>query len=179
MKSFRSFILRGNVVDLVVGIVIGAAFTAVVNGFVSAFLTPIVGLATGATSDMSRKTFTVGATKFSYGAFVNATISFLLLASALYFLVVLPINKLHERLAPHQDVQAPKRDCPECLSPAPSPAPGDPPRGQVSAGLRTHQRRPDTLLGDMGYDHDKHPRHQAGDPAHCRCGEGDACPLSP
>ncbi|MDX3114525.1 MscL family protein [Streptomyces scabiei] len=80
--GFRSFILCGNVVDLAVGIVIGAAFTATVNGFVSAFLTPLVGLATGATGDMSRKTFTVGAIEFPYGAFVNATISFLLLASA-------------------------------------------------------------------------------------------------
>ncbi|MEU6366530.1 large conductance mechanosensitive channel protein MscL [Streptomyces sp. NPDC046931] len=122
MKGFRSFILRGNVVDLAVGIVIGAAFTAVVNGFVGAFLTPLVGLATGATGDMSRKTFTVGAIKFPYGAFVNAAISFLLIAGALYFLVVLPINKLHERLAPHHDVQAPKRDCPECLSPVPAQA---------------------------------------------------------
>ncbi|MEU3843783.1 MscL family protein [Streptomyces sp. NPDC028635] len=104
------------------GIVIGAAFTAVVNGFVSAFLTPLVGLATGATGDMSRKTFTVGATKFPYGAFINAAISFLLLASALYFLVVLPINKLQERVAPHHDVQAPKRGCPECLSPVPAQA---------------------------------------------------------
>ncbi|MER7484272.1 large conductance mechanosensitive channel protein MscL [Streptomyces sp. NPDC126510] len=122
MKGFRNFILRGNVVDLAVGIVIGAAFTAVVNGFVSAFLTPLVGLATGATGDMSHKTFTLGATEFPYGAFINAAISFLLLASALYFLVVLPINKLHERLAPHHDVQAPKRDCPECLSPVPAQA---------------------------------------------------------
>ncbi|MER7983880.1 large conductance mechanosensitive channel protein MscL [Streptomyces sp. NPDC095817] len=119
MKGFRSFILRGNVVDLAVGIVIGAAFTAVVNGFVSAFLTPLVGVATGATGDMSHKAFTAGATKFPYGAFINAAISFLLLASALYFLVVLPINKLHDRFAPKNDVQAPKRDCPECLSPVP------------------------------------------------------------
>ncbi|MFF9476594.1 large conductance mechanosensitive channel protein MscL [Streptomyces roseolus] len=122
MKGFRSFILRGNVVDLAVGIVIGAAFTAVVNGFVGAFLTPLVGLATGVTGDMSRKSFSVGATEFPYGTFVNAAISFVLLASALYFLVVLPINKLHERLAPHHDVQAPKRDCPECLSPVPAQA---------------------------------------------------------
>ncbi|MFJ3538847.1 large conductance mechanosensitive channel protein MscL [Streptomyces sp. NPDC090109] len=118
MKEFRSFILRGNVVGLAVGIVIGAAFTAVVNGFVSAFLTPLVGLAAGATGDTNRKTFTVGATQFPYGAFINAVISFVLLASALYFLVVLPINKLHERLAPHQDVQAPKRGCPERLAPS-------------------------------------------------------------
>ncbi|MET9572430.1 MscL family protein [Streptomyces virginiae] len=59
---------------------------------------------------MSHKAFTVGATQFPYGALINVAISFLLLATALYFLVVLPINKLHERLAPHQDVQAPKRD---------------------------------------------------------------------
>ncbi|MER6349791.1 large conductance mechanosensitive channel protein MscL [Streptomyces sp. NPDC001595] len=122
MRGFRSFILRGNVVDLAVGIVIGAAFTAVVNGFVRAFLTPLVGLASGVTGDFGRKTFTVGKTEFPYGAFVNATISFLLVAAALYFLVVLPVNKLHERFAPKHDVQAPKRECPECLSPIPTEA---------------------------------------------------------
>ncbi|MBK3632755.1 large conductance mechanosensitive channel protein MscL [Streptomyces asoensis] len=120
LGGFRSFILRGNVVDLAVGIVIGAAFTAVVNGFVKAFLTPVVGFATGATGDYSRRTFTVGGTVFPYGSFVNSVISFLLIACVLYFLVVLPINKLHERFAPHQDVQADKRDCPECLSPVPA-----------------------------------------------------------
>ncbi|MEU9984058.1 large conductance mechanosensitive channel protein MscL [Streptomyces sp. NPDC050856] len=120
LEGFRSFILRGNVVDLAVGIVIGAAFTAVVNGFVKAFLTPFVGLAAGATGDFSRKTFTIGRTIFPYGGFINATISFLLIASALYFLVVLPVNKLHERFAPHHDVQADKRDCPACLNPVPA-----------------------------------------------------------
>ncbi|MFJ3223365.1 large conductance mechanosensitive channel protein MscL [Streptomyces sp. NPDC086783] len=122
MKGFRGFILRGNVVDLAVGIVIGAAFTAVVNGFVRAFLTPLVGLASGATGDLSRKTFTAGGTDFPYGAFINASISFLLVATALYFLVVLPVNKLHQRIAPSHDVQAPKRECPECLSPVPTEA---------------------------------------------------------
>jgi large conductance mechanosensitive channel len=122
VKGFRSFILRGNVVDLAVGIVIGAAFTAVVNGFVRAFLTPLVGLASGITGDLSRKTFTAGRTEFPYGAFVNATISFILVAASLYFLVVLPVNKLHERFAPNHDVQAPKRECPECLSPVPTQA---------------------------------------------------------
>jgi large conductance mechanosensitive channel len=119
VRGFRSFILRGNVVDLAVGIVIGAAFTAVVNGFVRAFLTPLVGLASGVTGDLSRKTFTAGGVDFPYGAFINAAISFFLVAAALYFLVVLPVNKLHERFAPNHDVQAPKRECPECLSPVP------------------------------------------------------------
>ncbi|MCY0924065.1 MscL family protein [Streptomyces sp. H27-G5] len=68
---------------------------------------------------MSRKAFTIGTTEFPYGAFINPVISFLLLATALYFLLVLPINK---RLAPHQDVQAPRRDCPECPTPAPAQA---------------------------------------------------------
>ncbi|MDO0924314.1 large conductance mechanosensitive channel protein MscL [Streptomyces sp. TG1A-8] len=119
LKGFRSFVLRGNVVDLAVGIVIGAAFTAVVNGFVRAFLTPVVGLAAGMTGEFNRKTFTVGRTVFPYGAFVDAVVSFLLVSCALYFLVVLPVNKLHERFAPHQDVQADKRDCPACLNPVP------------------------------------------------------------
>ncbi|GHB31763.1 large-conductance mechanosensitive channel [Streptomyces chryseus] len=122
LQGFRSFVLRGNVVDLAVGIVVGAAFTTVVNGFVKAFLTPLVGLATGATGDFSRKTFTIGQTVFPYGNFINAMISFLLIACALYFLVVLPVNKLHERFAPHHDVQADKRDCPACLNPVPAQA---------------------------------------------------------
>ncbi|MEU7552821.1 large conductance mechanosensitive channel protein MscL [Streptomyces sp. NPDC044571] len=120
LSGFRSFILRGNVVDLAVGIVIGAAFTAVVNGFVKAFLTPLVGLAAGAAGDFTDRTFTLGKTVFPYGSFINAAISFALVASALYFLVVAPMNKLHERFAPHQDVQADKRDCPACLSPVPA-----------------------------------------------------------
>ncbi|GAA2941851.1 large conductance mechanosensitive channel protein MscL [Streptomyces enissocaesilis] len=120
LQGFRSFILRGNVVDLAVGIVVGAAFTTVVNGFVKAFLTPVVGLATGAAGDFSRKTFTIGHTIFPYGNFINAMISFLLIACVLYFLVVLPVNKVHERFAPHHDVQADKRDCPACLNPVPA-----------------------------------------------------------
>ena len=72
MKGFRSFLLRGNVVDLAVGIVIGAAFTAVVNGFVTAFLTPIVGLITNSTGDYSKKSYTVSGVAFPYGALVSA-----------------------------------------------------------------------------------------------------------
>lgn len=119
LKGFRGFILRGNVVDLAVGIVIGAAFTAVVNGFVKAFLTPLVGLAAGVRGNFTARTFKVAGTDFPYGGFIDAAISFTLVAAALYFLVVLPVNKLHERFAPHQDVQADKKDCPACLSPIP------------------------------------------------------------
>ncbi|MFJ8586540.1 MscL family protein [Streptomyces sp. NPDC093595] len=112
------FIPHGNAVDLAVGIVIGAAFTAVVNGFVRAFPTPLVGLASGITGVLGRKTFTAGRTEFPYGAFVNATISFVLVAAALYFLVLLPVNKLHERCAPPVPTQA--RRCAACTSPLPT-----------------------------------------------------------
>ncbi|MFJ8045993.1 large conductance mechanosensitive channel protein MscL [Kitasatospora sp. NPDC096147] len=122
MRGFRDFVLRGNVVDLAVGIVIGAAFSAVVTALVRAFLTPLVGLATGVAGDFSRRTVTVHHVEFPYGAFVDAALTLVLTALVLYFLVVLPFNRLHERFAPHHDVQAPKRDCPECLSAVPAPA---------------------------------------------------------
>ncbi|MFJ6212145.1 large conductance mechanosensitive channel protein MscL [Streptomyces sp. NPDC092296] len=122
MKGFRSFLLRGNVVDLAVGIVIGAAFTAVVNGFVTAFLTPLMGLATGTVGDYSKKTFSVAGTTFPFGAFLNAAISFLLISAVIYFLVVLPVSKLHARFLPQKDLAEPKVDCPECLSSIPAAA---------------------------------------------------------
>ncbi|QKW17872.1 large conductance mechanosensitive channel protein MscL [Kitasatospora sp. NA04385] len=120
MKGFRGFVLRGNVVDLAVGVVIGAAFSGVVTALVRAFLTPLVGLATGAVGDFSRRTVSIHHVEFPYGGFIDAVITLLLTALVLYFVVVLPFNKLHERFAPHQDVQAPKRDCPECLSAIPA-----------------------------------------------------------
>lgn len=120
MKGFRTFILRGNVVDLAVGVVIGVAFSAVVTGFVTAFLTPLIGVLTGATGDMSKKHFQVGSVVFPYGVFLNALISFLLLALVIYFVVVLPLNRLMERFNPHQDTAAPMKDCPECLSSIPA-----------------------------------------------------------
>jgi large conductance mechanosensitive channel len=121
MKGFRSFLLRGNVVDLAVGIVIGAAFTAVVNGFVSAFLTPIVGLISHTTGDYSKASFTVAHVVFPYGTLVSAVISFVLIAAVVYFCVVLPVNQLHRRFAPGKP-EAPTRECPECLSRIPAAA---------------------------------------------------------
>jgi large conductance mechanosensitive channel len=121
-SGFRSFLLRGNVVDLAVGIVIGAAFTAVVTGFVTAFLTPLIGVATGAVGDFSKQAFTVGETAFPYGAFLNALISFLLVAAVIYFAVVLPVSRLQARFNPVKDQPVAKLDCPECLSSIPAAA---------------------------------------------------------
>jgi large conductance mechanosensitive channel len=94
LKGFRDFIMRGNVIDLAVGIVIGAAFTAVVNQFTKSFLEPIIKVAGGGGSEGG--TFSVRDVIFNYGAFINAVITFLLTAAALYFLVVVPMNKLNE-----------------------------------------------------------------------------------
>ena len=107
MKGFRTFLLRGNVVDLAVGIVIGAAFTALVNGFVKAFLTPIVGLVSGATGDFSKKSFRASDVTFPYGTFIDATISFVIVAAVIYFLVVLPYTTLRKRgeVEPADDAQ--------------------------------------------------------------------------
>jgi large conductance mechanosensitive channel len=96
LKGFKDFIMRGNVVDLAVGIVIGAAFTAVVTSFTNAFLKPLIQLLGGDTS-ASAGTWEVGDVVFDYASFVNAVITFLLTAAVLYFLVVFPLNKLAER----------------------------------------------------------------------------------
>ncbi|QKW18840.1 large conductance mechanosensitive channel protein MscL [Kitasatospora sp. NA04385] len=121
-KGFRSFLLRGNVVDLAVGIVIGAAFTAVVTGFVAAFLTPLIGIASGAVGDFSKESFTVTGVTFPYGAFLQALISFVLVAAVIYFAVVLPVGRLQNRFNPVKDAPVAKADCPECLSTVPAAA---------------------------------------------------------
>jgi large conductance mechanosensitive channel len=119
-KGFRQFILRGNVVDLAVGIVIGAAFSTVVNDFVKAFLTPLIGLATGNVGDFSKRTVRIGKTDFPYGSFINSLIAFILTAVVLYYLVVMPANRLLTHFHGEPDTPpTPKRDCPECLSSIP------------------------------------------------------------
>ena len=121
LKGFRSFILRGNVVDLAIGIVIGAAFGAVVTALVSDFITPIIA-AIGGKPDFAALYFTVNGSKFAYGHFLNALISFLVIAAAVYFLVVLPVNKLMARYKPSAEEPTPTRDCPHCLSSIPAAA---------------------------------------------------------
>ena len=95
IKCFRDFILRGNVVDLAVGIVIGAAFGALVKSFVDSFIAPLVKLAAG--GHTASGSWKVRSATFDWGAFVNAAITFLITAAAVYFCVVLPLNKLNAR----------------------------------------------------------------------------------
>ncbi|MEV0003384.1 large conductance mechanosensitive channel protein MscL [Micromonospora sp. NPDC050980] len=96
LKGFKDFIMRGNVVDLAVGVVIGAAFTGVVTAFTGSFLKPMIKLISGG-SELKSGTWTIGDVKFPWVDFVNAAITFLLTAAVLYFLVVFPMNKLAER----------------------------------------------------------------------------------
>lgn len=96
LKGFRDFIMRGNVVDLAVGIVIGAAFTGLVNSFTGSFLNPLIGVLGGGKPGKGAQ-FTVHGQNFTWGVFINQVITFLLTAAVLYFLVVFPMNKLAER----------------------------------------------------------------------------------
>src|SRR6185437_15499177 len=94
LKNFREFIMRGNVVDLAVAVVIGAAFNAVVQSLVKDLITPLIA-AVGGQPNFSGLTFTLHNSKFLYGDFINAVISFLILATVVFFLVVQPLNKLN------------------------------------------------------------------------------------
>ena len=96
LKGFRDFILRGNVVDLAVAVIVGAAFTQIINSLVADMLTPLLA-AIGGQPDFSALSFTINNSEFRYGRFLNAVISFLIVAAVIYFLVVLPVNALLER----------------------------------------------------------------------------------
>ncbi|MGQ7296844.1 large conductance mechanosensitive channel protein MscL [Quadrisphaera sp. KR29] len=118
MKGFREFILRGNVVDLAVAVLIGAAFSALVSSFTENLLTPLLG-AFGGVRDFSALVLTVGGSRFGVGAFINAVITFLITAAVLYFLVVRPVNALVARYRTEPEPSAPVHECPECLSKIP------------------------------------------------------------
>ena len=119
MKGFRQFILRGNVVDLAVGVVMGAAFGTVVSALVKDFLTPLIAALVGK-PDFSAIGFEVNGTKFPLGDFINALISFLLIAAAVYFFVVLPVNTLIARVKRGEAPPDPTtKKCPKCLSDIP------------------------------------------------------------
>ena len=118
VNGFKEFILRGNVLDLAVAVVIGAAFTALVNSMVADIITPIIG-ALGGQPDFSGLTFTINNSEFRYGLFLNAVISFLIVAAVLYFMIVRPMNALMARAAPKKEEPAPAV-CPNCLSPVAS-----------------------------------------------------------
>lgn len=119
LSGFKQFILRGNVIDMAVGVVIGAAFAGVVGAFTKDLLTPFIAALVGQ-PDFSYIGFTIRGTKFPVGDFINAAISFLLIAGAVYFFVVTPVNALVTRMR-HAPVPADPttKKCPECLSEIP------------------------------------------------------------
>ena len=96
IKEFREFLLRGNVIDLAVAVIIGAAFGAVVTSFVEDLLTPLIA-AVGGETDFAGLTFTINESRFRYGEFINAVVSFVIIAAAVFFAVVKPVNALMER----------------------------------------------------------------------------------
>ncbi len=118
LKGFRDFILRGNVVDLAVAVVIGAAFTTIVNSLVKDIITPLLA-AIVKQPDFSHLFVNVHGGHITYGNFLNATINFFLVAAAMYFFVVLPLNTLLKRLHHGAPEPATNKNCPECLSEIP------------------------------------------------------------
>ena len=119
MKGFKQFIMRGNVLDLAVAVVMGAAFGAVVTALVKDLLTPLIAAIVGK-PDFSAITFEVNGSKFLIGDFINALISFILIAAAVYFFVILPMNALLARMRRGEAPPDPtSKECPECLSSIP------------------------------------------------------------
>lgn len=118
IDEFRAFILRGNVVDLAIAVVIGAAFTAVVTALVADLITPLIAAIFGK-PDFSGLTFEINGSVFRYGAFFNAVISFLLIALVVFFLIVKPMNALMARMGRGGEAETPSRECPYCMSSIP------------------------------------------------------------
>jgi large conductance mechanosensitive channel len=118
MGGFKQFLLRGNVVDLAVGVVVGAAFGTVVSAFVKDMMTPLLA-AVVRKPDFSAFSFTINNSKFLYGDFLNAVVSFVIIATAVYYLVVLPINALVSRAHREPPADPTTKKCPECLSEIP------------------------------------------------------------
>jgi large conductance mechanosensitive channel len=119
MSGFKKFLMQGNVIELAIAVVIGAAFTAIVNSLVKDVLTPLIS-AFGGLPDFQGLTITVGKAVFRYGAFINALVAFLIVATVVYFFVVLPYTRVTARFAKKQEVTT--RECPHCLSEIPKAA---------------------------------------------------------
>ena len=119
IKGFKEFILRGNVVDMAVGVVIGASFGTVVTGLVKDLITPLIAAIIKA-PNFSNLSFTLNGSQFLYGDFINALIAFLLVAAAIYFFVVMPINALTAKMKKNPPpVDPTTKKCPECLNDVP------------------------------------------------------------
>jgi len=121
LKEFRAFILRGNLVDLAIAVVIGAAFTAVVNAFVKDLITPLIAAIFGKPS-FGNLHFTIHKSTFLYGDFINAVLTFVIVAAVLFFFVVKPVNVLMARRRVEPPVDEDIRACPECMSEIPAKA---------------------------------------------------------
>lgn len=118
LKDFKAFILRGNVVDLAIGVAIGAAFGSVVTAFTTGIVTPVLAIP-GDTASFREKYIEIAGAHFLTGAVVDAIVTFVITAAALFFLVVMPVNKLMARRKTEPEVGATTRECPECLSSIP------------------------------------------------------------
>jgi large conductance mechanosensitive channel len=119
LKGFRQFVLRGNVLDLAVAVIIGGAFGAVVTALVKDLITPLLAAIVGK-PDFSALAFTVNGSRFPVGDFINAVVAFVLMAAAIYFLVVVPVNALNARIRRGETPPDPTtKRCPECLSEVP------------------------------------------------------------
>ncbi|HEY8864423.1 MAG TPA: large conductance mechanosensitive channel protein MscL [Candidatus Dormibacteraeota bacterium] len=121
MKGFKAFLLRGNVVDLAVAVVIGVAFGMVVTAFVKDLVTPLIAALFGK-PDFGALTFTINHSKFLYGDFINAVVSFVIIAAVIYFFVVVPYAALLARSRKEPPADPTTRKCPECLSEIPKDA---------------------------------------------------------
>jgi large conductance mechanosensitive channel len=118
LREFRAFVLRGNLVDLAVAVVIGTAFGAVVNAVVVDLITPLIA-AVGGEPDFGDLAFTINGSRFAYGDLVNRLLTFLMVAAVVFFLVIKPVNALMARVRTEPDVESETRPCPECLSQIP------------------------------------------------------------
>ena len=121
IKGFGRFLMRGNVIDLAVAVVIGAAFGAVVTALVKDLLTPLIAAAVGK-PDFSALVFTINGSRFGIGDFTNALVSFVVVAAAVYFFVVAPMNAMTERFKKPDAEPMAMRECPECTSDIPAAA---------------------------------------------------------
>lgn len=121
MNGFKKFLLRGNLIDLAVAVVIGTAFARVVTATVSDLITPIIA-AFVKQPDFSRLYFTINSSKFAYGDFLNNVVTFVIIAIVVYFVIVAPLARMTSRLSKTNDPSTPMRDCPECLSSIPAAA---------------------------------------------------------
>ena len=117
VTEFKEFILRGNVIDLAVGVIIGAGFAGIVTALTTDILTPLIGMA--GKVDLSNLNTTINGAKFAFGHFLNTVVGFVILAAVVFFVIVRPINFLMSRRKTETPVDVTTRECPQCLSSIP------------------------------------------------------------